>query len=975
MAGPLAAGLVGLVRSYHPDWDNEKVINQVIGTTDYIDTLNTKYANMMGSGRINAYRALAEEHPSRKQQISVDLVQAIVKDSTANNNGALEPGEEINIGFIFRNFAHFIKADNVKITLSSKDKDVEVINGEYTTSLNDDGFTQIPNVFTVKINPEALSQFATLTVSVSSSSVEIVNGSDFNFDIPVSAGGILIWEGVKKGYGYSGTFLRDFLSSRGFKVLYTNHFPVSLTGFDAVFLSFGSYGYHGGTEVSTTGFDAWMADVVTDYLKRGGKLCFEGGEALGWDQLTNTELHGLMGLDSTDDGTDSKTLDTLLGAEGSIMAGLQFYGSTMSYRSIDRLYPGKASAAFTEPSYSTSAIQYTGDYGQKVFATVYPVYELYDHNNPNCRYEIIKRVLNYFGLEFEYTVPYFTYTPGYGNKSLNVNFTDKSYTSVPIKAYEWDFNSDGIIDDRTGSPAWLYTERGTYTPMMSEYNGYHSHNSSGSVDVFDGESALSFGSSAHLAKAEANDTLKLKQEFTVEAWIFPKTTGTRNAGTIIQKRPFVFSVYSQNKLRATFQNSNKDYFMITSKKNTIELNKWQHVAVTYDGNRNLKLYINGRLQELDTLMGDYPDTLLDNSDEPLCIGNTGDMRYNFNGRIDELRLWESCRSQAEIAQTMNTTLNGYENKLAAYWQFEEAAGSSAATTGQILLTADVSSAWGQGWHPGMIISDLQHTTACVSDDASFTIDIASVSDSVNYKWFKGGNAIDTSNKRYALSGGTLTIGSVTADDAGLYSVAAGLYNSGVLTQNVSSASAQLTVVPKTVISSQSPRNVLVEGEDKITLFVEASGADPLYFQWYKDEFPLTGKDDRELEIETGSGADVEGIYYCTVANPCNSLTSDTIFVEKTLGAEDDSYPGIFTIKPNPVSNSAEIEYTISSPAQVHFFIYDMLGSKIGTLTPGVANQGAYSAVFRPADYSLAPGLYMIVLDAGSQRFTKPVIVR
>ncbi|MCI0493425.1 S8 family serine peptidase, partial [candidate division KSB1 bacterium] len=60
----MVSGLMGLVISQHPDWTNEQVARQVVLTADNIDPVNPAYAKQMGSGRINAYRALTETNPA-----------------------------------------------------------------------------------------------------------------------------------------------------------------------------------------------------------------------------------------------------------------------------------------------------------------------------------------------------------------------------------------------------------------------------------------------------------------------------------------------------------------------------------------------------------------------------------------------------------------------------------------------------------------------------------------------------------------------------------------------------------------------------------------------------------------------------------------------------------------------------------------------------------------------------------------------
>jgi len=58
MAAPTAAGVAALVWSAHPTWTRDQVAAQIVGTADRIDEFNPGYANWLGSGRVNADRAV-----------------------------------------------------------------------------------------------------------------------------------------------------------------------------------------------------------------------------------------------------------------------------------------------------------------------------------------------------------------------------------------------------------------------------------------------------------------------------------------------------------------------------------------------------------------------------------------------------------------------------------------------------------------------------------------------------------------------------------------------------------------------------------------------------------------------------------------------------------------------------------------------------------------------------------------------------
>lgn len=60
MATPNAAGSAALIWAAHPSWNRDQVAAQLIGTADNIDEKNPNYKGMLGTGRINNYRALTQ---------------------------------------------------------------------------------------------------------------------------------------------------------------------------------------------------------------------------------------------------------------------------------------------------------------------------------------------------------------------------------------------------------------------------------------------------------------------------------------------------------------------------------------------------------------------------------------------------------------------------------------------------------------------------------------------------------------------------------------------------------------------------------------------------------------------------------------------------------------------------------------------------------------------------------------------------
>ncbi len=86
--------------------------------------------------------------------------------------------------------------------------------------------------------------------------------------------------------------------------------------------------------------------------------------------------------------------------------------------------------------------------------------------------------------------------------------------------------------------------------------------------------------------------------------------------------------------------------------------KWHHVAGVHDGS-DLKLYIDGYLDAAYNAAGNTP-----NSSNPVMIGeNAQSTGRNFDGLIEEVRIWSSARAQDESRENIHLTLNGDETEL------------------------------------------------------------------------------------------------------------------------------------------------------------------------------------------------------------------------------------------------------------------------------------------------------------------------
>ena len=87
MACPLVAGAMALVWSKYPDFTGHQIASRLIASADPLDARNPDWWGLLGLGRLNVYRALADEIPGiRLESISWE-------EQVANPNGHVEPGE------------------------------------------------------------------------------------------------------------------------------------------------------------------------------------------------------------------------------------------------------------------------------------------------------------------------------------------------------------------------------------------------------------------------------------------------------------------------------------------------------------------------------------------------------------------------------------------------------------------------------------------------------------------------------------------------------------------------------------------------------------------------------------------------------------------------------------------------------------------------------------------------------------------
>jgi len=291
-------------------------------------------------------------------------------------------------------------------------------------------------------------------------------------------GGFYVFEPRENQRDFSGAFIRDFLTTRGYDVIYSNYYPVSLAGFDAAFLFFGNAGEY----FDPLTFLQYPQTVpIQNYLEGGGTLYTEGSPFLsvpGFYGFPNADVFaGLFGVESMIPMLSENPVSELDGVDGSICQGMIFNASNqLSNWYIDKINPADgANISFTEEGYGNVSIYNEGVYEQKTFHLAYALAELVDENPHSSRYNILINVLEFFGypegdgyVVANFEVDVTEVLPGDEIQFTDWSISDEGYS---INSWAWDFDEDGEIDSYEQNPVWSYEAGKNYDIMLVVSNG------------------------------------------------------------------------------------------------------------------------------------------------------------------------------------------------------------------------------------------------------------------------------------------------------------------------------------------------------------------------------------------------------------------------------------------------------------------------------------------------------------------------
>ncbi|GAA4102115.1 hypothetical protein GCM10022248_88630 [Nonomuraea soli] len=163
--------------------------------------------------------------------------------------------------------------------------------------------------------------------------------------------------------------------------------------------------------------------------------------------------------------------------------------------------------------------------------------------------------------------------------------------------------------------------------------------------------SLRFDGGTSVVKVPSSASLKLSRAFTIEAWITAELSDTQ--GPIVVKdtsgRP-AYGLTGPDREPGDSAYRAAGYVTTNATRKVASTHgfspyTWQHLATTYDGQR-LRVYINGVLEGERLVSG-----RMQTGNGALRIG--GYLGRHFNGLIDEVRIFSTARTTAQIKLDMN----------------------------------------------------------------------------------------------------------------------------------------------------------------------------------------------------------------------------------------------------------------------------------------------------------------------------------
>ncbi len=374
--------------------------------------------------------------------------------------------------------------------------------------------------------------------------------------------------------------------------------------------------------------------------------------------------------------------------------------------------------------------------------------------------------------------------------------------------------------------------------------------------------SLSFAGTTSQYASSTQNVIPSTGSFTVETWISP-TTYSSIEPVIFSQGTSTGRIYvklGSNGRIIVYRNAGVE---ITCSSSAIPLNVWTHIAIVNDSN-TLKCYVNGTLQT-----GNSPSSTLGtaNLNAGFYIGAYSAgfnlTQHLFRGQIDELKVWNVARTQAQIQNNAEVAPDLSDSTLVAYYPLDASSGTTGIElkSGSSNLTLATSMSW------TALIRTIAYNAG--SNGTGTTSSQTGVSDHTTSITLK--NASDASG--LSRTGYTLSAWNTNADGSSGTSYALGASYLGATDLTLYPTWTANVVAP--TIGTQPTAAAKTVGQSvTFTVVATASDGGNLSYQWQKDGADISGATSASYTFVTSNTSDA-GNYQVIVTNTKNTFTATT----------------------------------------------------------------------------------------------------
>ncbi len=184
---------------------------------------------------------------------------------------------------------------------------------------------------------------------------------------------------------------------------------------------------------------------------------------------------------------------------------------------------------------------------------------------------------------------------------------------------------------------------------------------------------LEFGGIDDFVSIAGSASLTMSTTMTMEAWFRADDYPNATQMILNKEGEYEVAVHADGSLRWAIARSDNTWawhntgFAVTT-------GQWTHVAITYD-NGTVTTYVNGALVDTASQPGPIGD-VYPAFNELRIGGRSNASTAHFDGAIDDVRIWNVARTQAQIQASMAATLVGNETGLVGYYKFDEQSGTT-----------------------------------------------------------------------------------------------------------------------------------------------------------------------------------------------------------------------------------------------------------------------------------------------------------